>query len=87
MKNKDPNLWGLYDMLGNVSELCHDYYLHELGTGAATDPWGPLTGTARVKRGGSWGYHAWYARAAYRSGSGLGTYGQALGFRLARSLH
>ena len=47
-----PNPYGLYDMLGNGSELCNDWY----GTGddyakfgeLQIDPKGPATGTARV---------------------------------------
>ena len=47
-----PNPYGLYDMLGNGSELCNDWY----GTGddyakfgeLQIDPKGPQTGTARV---------------------------------------
>ena len=33
-----PNDWGLYDMHGNVSELCRDYMFEHLGTTAVTDP-------------------------------------------------
>ena len=51
----DPNLWGLYDMHGNVYDWCWDWY--DVYTGSpATNPAGPETrpGTnSRVARGGS----------------------------------
>lgn len=47
-----PNTWGLYDMHGNVSERCRDWY-GNLSNGV-TDPSGPSSGTYRVLRGGSW---------------------------------
>jgi len=55
---KLPNAWGLYDMLGNVSELCWDW-LSTLPyqNGAQTDPQGSTMGSYRVVRGGSW--YAW----------------------------
>ena len=53
VKLKKPNAWGLYDMLGNVSQWCGDFYC-DYPTGPLTDPMGPTTGTKRVKRGGSW---------------------------------
>jgi formylglycine-generating enzyme required for sulfatase activity len=51
--SKLPNELGIYDMSGNITELCRDWY------GAYTDntqtnPTGPAEGDARIARGGSW---------------------------------
>lgn len=46
------NNWGLFDMHGNVSEWCLDWYQANLGTDSVTDPAGPETATYRALRGG-----------------------------------
>lgn len=53
VKGKTPNVWGLYDMSGNIAEWCHDWYEADLGNEAVTDPFGPNSGTERVYRGGN----------------------------------
>ena len=60
-----PNGYGLYDMAGNVLELCWDWY-DSYGIGAQTDPHGPGSGYSRVARGGGWGDDAYSCRTACR---------------------
>ena len=83
--NLDPNAWGLYDMLGNVSEWCHDRYESDLGSSAVANPWGPAAGSYRVFRGGSWDRSAWGTRAAYRFRRYPDNRSYNIGFRPARS--
>jgi formylglycine-generating enzyme required for sulfatase activity len=83
---KQPNDWGLYDMLGNVWEWCvdkwHDSHQKTPVDGAAYVSRIPKTG---VLRGGAWCSPAVAVRAAYRlSGILTGKYDD-LGFRCARS--
>ncbi len=51
-----PNDRGLFDLGGNVSEWCHDYYhIYTYAKGRVyTDPSGPADGRHHVIRGGSW---------------------------------
>jgi formylglycine-generating enzyme required for sulfatase activity len=79
------NAWGLYDMLGNVWEWCHDGY-KSYTAAAVIDPLGPTeAGAFRVIRGGSWDYATRYVRAASRNFRSPGFHYGFLGFRCARS--
>jgi len=81
---KQPNGLGLFDMSGNVSEWCQDWF-DIYPAGSVTDPSGPSSGSSRVYRGGTWGHLAWTARAAYRSSDDPGATFNSLGFRLLRT--
>ena len=59
------NAWGLFDMHGNVWELCQDLYA-PYKTGDIIEPLNQTNGEAHVLRGGSWFGFPRRCRAAYR---------------------
>jgi sulfatase modifying factor 1 len=81
---KQPNPWGLFDMLGNVWEWTNDRY-EAYGVGTAVDPLGPAATPNRVYRGGSYGTDATGCRAADRVEAGELVRSGDIGFRPARS--
>ncbi|OZM73173.1 sulfatase-modifying factor protein [Amycolatopsis antarctica] len=69
---RQPNAWGLHDMLGNVWEWCWDVYQAEDHPGY------------RVLRGGGWFDESWSCRASVRRRSQPAFRIDDLGFRIAR---
>jgi formylglycine-generating enzyme required for sulfatase activity len=50
--SKLPNAWGVFDMLGNVSEWCWDWS-GEFAADDLVDPTGPANGAQKLSRGGN----------------------------------
>ena len=73
---------GLYDMHGNVWELCLDWS-GSLSFG--TDPVGPASDSVRVPRGGGWGSYAQSCRSAVRGSAPPSRSSSRIGFRLCSS--
>lgn len=80
---KKPNPWGLYDMLGNISELCQDWFsIDYYKNSPSTDPQGPLKGTVKVFRGGDWGSEVDSLAASNRPAMNIYSRSTSMGFRL-----
>ena len=72
-----PNSWGLYDMHGNLAELCIDWFQDSLPANIGIKPNVNLanpaqlldgtTGSKKTKRGGCWTYQSWNCRSASRN--------------------
>lgn len=83
-----PNLFGLYDMHGNVSEWCADEW-HEYYVGAPIDGSAWVDGgnpDKRVLRGGFWNYTPGYCRSASRDYGDINGHELNFGFRVACSI-
>ena len=81
---KEPNAWGLHDMLGNVYEMVQDWH-GEYPGGTVTDPQGSVSGSFRVSRGGNWGGGATRCRAPHRAVGRPSGRNQYTGFRLLKT--
>lgn len=82
--NFEPNAWGFYNMHGNVSEWCWDYYA-PYSTQEQNNPAGAARGRNRVARGGGWYDYAKHVRSAYRSVAPPDYVDYKRGFRIARN--
>jgi formylglycine-generating enzyme required for sulfatase activity/pimeloyl-ACP methyl ester carboxylesterase len=81
---KQPNAWGLYDMIGNAWEWVADWWYRQYTSATMTDPRGPETGTYKMLRGGSGNSFTMSLRASDRVHSPPGVRTALYGFRCVR---
>lgn len=88
VRNREPNAWGFYDLLGNVWEVVqdrasNDYY----SKSPVEDPTGPEEGDSRMRRGGTYSLTDFaQLRTAFRKAQKPGYRGLHVGFRVVAEL-
>ncbi len=80
---KKPNVWGLYDMQGNVLEWCQDWY-DDYPKGKVIDPKGASSAQHKVLRGGAWLGSPTTLQCTFRSEDYAVVQSNDIGFRLVR---
>ena len=84
VKKKTANSLGIYDMSGNVSELCWDW---NGSISSSTGASGPSSGSARVRRGGYWNNPSYNCTVAFRNNFYPYIRNYDSGFRLVRNAY
>jgi len=79
---KKPNPRGLYDMHGNVWEVCRGKLGYSYANAKTTDPQGHGSGKYRVMRGGTWKGDVGHCRSAHRGQCSPESPGNSVGFRV-----
>ena len=79
---KRPNELGIYDMSGNIQEMCYDF-LFTYPSSEQSDPMGPSSGNYRVHRGGFYNQHHGNCRVSNRRDYNPDNRYNSLGFRIA----
>ncbi|MEO8098578.1 MAG: formylglycine-generating enzyme family protein [Acidobacteriota bacterium] len=80
VRRKEPNAFGLYDMLGNVVEWTHTWYTVQHNQ-ENINPTGPSSAEYKSLRGGGWWDDSKLIRVSYRRRFEPGDYDYNIGFR------
>ena len=81
-----PNAFGLYDVQGNVWELCHDRYAEDYQLSSREDPKGGLVDKGVVIKGGGFGSPEIQVRLSVRNGVLANYRDESIGFRLVKTI-
>ncbi|MCW8985369.1 MAG: formylglycine-generating enzyme family protein [Thermoanaerobaculales bacterium] len=85
--NDNASPFGAYDMAGNTSEWCSDWYGRDYySRSPASNPKGPDSGVSRVLRSAGYIDSGYYQRSASRHKRGAHLKGHSTGFRCVREI-
>ncbi len=83
VKSKKKHITGVYDIVGNLSEWCNDWYSTDYYSYSdKKNPQGVSTGQQKVKRGGSWSNHVETISITNRNASNPNNHNITVGFRV-----